>query len=323
MSEADKPGFGKSGGGGSSAGGSSAAKAGGASLLSAEAAARVKHLELFARTRVESHFKGGHRSRLKGHSTDFLQHRPYLPGDDIRGLDWRVYARSDRLVIREREEFTTLDVNIVLDCSASMNFGSGAMSKFEFARHCAALLTHLVINQRDRVGIAFASDRVLSFIKPGSGGKHRAEMFRRLVAAAPAGQTDLAACTRELLQFAGRRSLMAFFSDCYQDPAALGRSLGILSRAGHDLIVYQVYDPAEADLPYSGFTLFRDLETGQIDPADPKEIRGAYLDVFRRHTHDLKSIATSYGVEFHPLPVTDDWEAAMAQLLHERATLGA
>src|SRR5580704_6236635 len=96
-------------------------------LLSADAAARVKHLEIFARTRVESHFKGAHRSRLKGHSTDFLQHRPYLPGDDIRALDWRVFARTDRLVIREREEFTTLDVNIVLDCSSSMSFGSSGM----------------------------------------------------------------------------------------------------------------------------------------------------------------------------------------------------
>src|SRR5580700_8618278 len=176
MSENDRPSAGKSSGGKSSA-----AKAGTTQLLSAEAAARVKHLELFARTRVESHFKGGHRSRLKGHSTDFLQHRPYLPGDDIRGLDWRVYARSDRLVIREREEFTTLDVNLVLDCSASMNFGSGAMSKWEFTRHCAALLTYLVVNQRDRVSIAFASDRVHSFAKPGSGGKHMAEVFRQLV----------------------------------------------------------------------------------------------------------------------------------------------
>jgi len=292
----------------------------GETLLSAEAAARVKHLELFARSRVESHFKGAHRSRLKGHSTDFLQHRPYLPGDDIRGLDWRVYARSDRLVIREREEFTTLDVNIILDCSGSMNFGSGAMTKFDFARHCAALLTHLVISQRDRVGIAFASDRVLSFVKPGAGGKHRAEMFRQLLAREPAGETDLSACTRQLLQFAAKRSLFVFFSDCYQDPAALGRSLGILSRAGHDLIVYQVFDPAEADLPYNGYTLFRDVENGQIDPADPKEIRSAYREVFRRHTRDLKSIAMSYGVEFHAIAVTDDWDTAMAQLLHERAT---
>jgi uncharacterized protein (DUF58 family) len=289
-------------------------------LLSPEAAARVKHLELFARSRVESHFKGTHRSRLKGHSTDFLQHRPYLPGDDIRALDWRVYARSDRLVVREREEYTTLDVNLVLDCSASMNFGSGTLSKWEFARHCAALLTYLVVNQRDRVSIAFASDHVLSFAMPGSGGKHMAELFRQLLAREPAGQTDLAACTRELLQFARKRSLFIFFSDCYQDPAELGRSLGILSRAGHDLIVYQVHDPAEADLPYTGFTLFRDVETGQIDAADPKEIRAAYQKVFHQHTRELKSIALSYGVEFRPLPVTDNWETAMAQLLHERAT---
>ena len=293
-------------------------------LLSAEAAARcVKHLELFARSRVESHYKGAHRSRLKGHSTDFLQHRQYLPGDDIRTLDWRVYARSDRLVIREREEFTTLDVNIILDCSASMNFGSGAMTKFEFARHCAALLTHLVVSQRDRVGIAFASDRVLSFTKPGSGGKHRAEMFRQLLAREPAGQTDLAACTRELLQYARKRSLFIFFSDCYQDPAALGRSLGILSRAGHDLIVYQIFDPAEADLPYTGFTLFRDMENGQTDAAGPEgNFAPPIRRVFRiRHTRDLKSIAMSYGVEFRTLAVTENWEAALAQLLHERATL--
>ena len=290
-------------------------------LLSVEAAARVKHLELFARSRVESHFKGGHRSRLKGHSTDFLQHRPYLPGDDIRALDWRVYARSDRLVIREREEFTTLDVNIVLDCSASMAYGSGEMTKFEFARHCAALVTYLVVNQRDRVGVTFASNRVLSFIKPGSGGKHLAEMYRQLLTHEPAGETDLAACTKQLLGFVNKRSLFILFSDCYQDPAALGKSLGILSQAGHDIIVYQTFDPAESELPFAGFTLFRDLENGQIDPADPQEVRAAYTEVFRKHTRDLKTLTPSYGIEFHPLPVTADWEAALAQLLHERASM--
>jgi uncharacterized protein (DUF58 family) len=290
-------------------------------LLSAEAAARVKRLELFARSRVENHLKGAHRSRLKGHSTDFLQHRAYLPGDDIRALDWRVYARSDRLVIREREEFTALDVNIVIDCSASMNFGSGEMTKFEFARHCAALLAYLVVNQRDRVGVAFASDRITQFVKVAGGNKHLAEVFRQLLACEPAGETDLSACTRQLLQFAGKKSLFIFFSDCYQDPAALGRSLGILSRAGHDLIVYQIYDPAEADLPYSGFTLFRDVENNRIDPADPQEIRAAYVEAFRKHARDLKSIAMSFGVEFRPLPVTADWESALAQLLHERAAL--
>lgn len=289
-------------------------------LLSVEAASRVKHLELFARTRVESHFKGAHRSRQKGHSTDFLQHRQYLPGDDIRALDWRVYARSDRLVIREREEFTTLDVHIVLDCSASMAYGSAVMTKFEFARHCAALVSYLVVNQRDRVGVSFASDRLLSFVKPGSGGKHLAEIYRQLVTQSPAGQTDLAVCTKQLLQFVNKRSLFIVFSDCYQDPQALGKSLGILSRAGHDLIVYQVFDPAEADLPFAGFTLFRDLENGQLDPADPQEVRAAYAEVFRRHSRELKALTTGFGIEFHQLPVTADWEAALAQLLHERAT---
>lgn len=288
-------------------------------LLSADAAARVKKLELFARTRVENHFKGGHRSRLKGQSTDFFQHRPYLPGDDIRSLDWRVFARSDRLVVREREEYTSLDVQVVLDCSASMRFGSGAMTKFDFARHCAALLSYLVVNQRDRIGMALASNKLRLIARPGGGAKHMAELFHQLATSQPDGDTDIGACARELLQFVKRRSLIIFLSDCYQDPQALGKSLGILSRAGHDLIVYQVYDPAEADLPYSGYTLFRDVETGSIDPADPKEICSAYLEVFHRHLRDLKAISASYGIEFHSLPVTEDWEVAIAQLLHERA----
>jgi len=287
-------------------------------LLTAEAAARAKELEFFARTRVEGFLKGQNWSRRKGASTEFLQHRAYMPGDDLRRLDWRVFARTDRLVTREYEEFTNLDAVLALDTSGSMGYAGEAMSKIEFARHCAAMLAYLLNLQNDRFGFAALSARVTDFLAPSNGKRHLAELFRRMVSAAPAGETDMGACGAELLRRAGRKSVFVVFSDCFQEPAGLCRGLGMLRQQGHDVLVLHVFDPSETDLVFPGFTLFRDLETGQLDGADPMELREAYRDVCRAHSQALKDGLNSYGVEFAPLPVTAEWDVALAELLMRR-----
>ena len=297
-------------------------------LLPATAAARAKQLELFARTRVEGFLRGDNLSKLKGSSTDFLHHRAYIPGDDIRRLDWRVFARSDRLVTREYEKHTNLNVILAVDYSGSMGYeggapaGSGApqgMGKIDFVRHCAAMLAYLLNLQKDRFALAALAQHVVRFVKPAKGRRHMAEVFRELAGRSPEGQTDLAACVTQLAHRVRRKSVFVFLSDCYQDPESLAKALGSLRLAGHDVVLYQVYDPAELDLPFVGFTLFRDLETGQVDPADPLEIRAAYQDVFRQHVLALADGANRFGVEFHSLPTSPDWDVVLAKLLHARA----
>ena len=290
-------------------------------LLTPHAAALVKELEFFARTRVEGFLKSNNRSKRKGQSAEFMQHRQYMPGDDLRSLDWRVFARSDRLVTREYEEYTNLDVVIVLDASGSMGYGTLELNKIEFCRRCAAMICYLLLGQRDAFGLTILRDRVAQYLRPQSSRKHLVEVLRQLVEAQPTGLTDFAVGVEQLLNQVRRRSVFVFFSDCYQDPDPLTKALGMLAVRGHDVVLYQVYDPAEAELPFAGFTLFRDLEGEGLDAVDPLEIRRAYRDVFAEHTLRIKEGTSRFGTEFHLIPVSGDWDEVLAGLLRERLRL--
>lgn len=290
-------------------------------LLTPHAAALVKELEFFARTRVEGFLKSNNRSKRKGQSTEFMQHRQYLPGDDLRRLDWRVFARSDRLVTREYEEYTNLDVVIGLDASGSMGYGTLELNKIEFCRRCAAMLCYLLLGQGDAFGLTILRDRVARYLRPQSSRKHLVEVLRQLVEAQPTGLTDFAGGVEQLLNQVRRRSVFVFFSDCYQDPDPLTKALGMLAVRGHDVVLYQVYDPAEAELPFAGFTLFRDLEGEGLDAVDPLEIRRAYRDVFAEHTLRIKEGTSRFGTEFHSIPVSGAWDEVLAGLLRERLRL--
>jgi len=290
-----------------------------AELLPAGAAARAKQLEFLARTRVEGFLKSVNRSRRQGSSTDFLHHREYMPGDDIRRLDWRVFGRTDRLVTREYEEYTNLDVVLALDYSGSMGYRGDLGEKIDFVRHCAAMLAYLLNLQKDRFALAALAGSLVRFVRPATGRKHLAEVFRQMVELSPEGETDFPTCVRELARQIRRKEVFVCFSDCYQDPASLTKAIGTLRLMGHDVVLYQVFDPAEMDLPFAGFTLFRDLETGQVDAADPIEIRSAYQDVFLTHVEQLRHGTSASGIEFHSLPVSSDWDVVLARLLRERA----
>jgi uncharacterized protein (DUF58 family) len=287
-------------------------------LLSPGAAARVRELELFARTRVEGFLKGPNRSRFKGISAEFLQHRAYVPGDDPRRLDWRVLARTDRLVTREFEEFTNADVVLALDFSGSMGWTHEPMAKGDFMLHCAAMLAWLCNSQNDRFAVAACGPALTAWLPPGSGKKHLASAFHLLVNQPFQGEARLSHCVALLLRQLSRRSIVILLSDCYEEPEPLCAALGQLVARGHDVIVYQTVHPNEQDLEFSGFTLFRDLETGRTDGADPAEIRAAYRDVVREHRLALHNGTARHGIEFRELPVTADWDAALAALLHAR-----
>lgn len=290
-------------------------------LLTPEAVARVKHLEFFARTRVEGFLTGANRSRMKGVSPEFLQHRKYMPGDDLRRLDWRVFGRTNRLVTREFEEFTNLDVVLALDFSGSMGYGLTPMSKMDFALHCAALLAYLLHLRHDRFALAACTDVVGSYLPLGSGRKHLAAIFRQLASLPIDGETRLERCATQLLQRLKRRSSIVIFSDCYEDPEPLTSAVGQLALRGHDVILYQVVHESEKELNFTGFTLFRDLETGQIDAADPLEIAAAYRDVVAEHRRELETGAARFGVEFRQVTVTEHWDFVLAALLDARKSL--
>ncbi|MDA0839415.1 MAG: DUF58 domain-containing protein [Planctomycetota bacterium] len=290
-----------------------------AQLLTSSAVARIKQLEIFARKRIDGYLKGANRSRAKGISTEFMQHREYQHGDDLRHLDWKVFARTDRLVTRVFEEFTNLDAILVVDFSGSMEFGERPMSKVEFALHCSAMLGYLCFLGQNRFGLASCAESITDFLPPKMGNRHLAEFYRKLVEMNVRGETDLKGCAMSLTNHVRRRSLIIAISDCYEDPEALTHALGQLVLRGHDVILYQIVHEDEQELTQTSFTLYRDMETGQMDGADPLEIRDAYRDVAFEHGRKLSDGATRLGIEYHQLTVTEDWDRVLALLLHKRA----
>lgn len=287
-------------------------------LLSPAIATRARDLEFFARTRVEGFLKSINASRLRGASTDFLQHRQYLPGDDLRNLDWRIFARSDRLVTREYEEYTNLDVMLMIDASGSMGYGSGESSKLDVAVRAAAMLAYILQRQKDRFGLAVLAQGLDDYLPPGGSRRHMGEICRRMAAIEPGGETALESGLTQLMQRRRRRGVCVLFSDGYQDPETLVQTLGTLTLRGHDVIFYQICDPDEDDLPFTGYTLFRDLETGQLDGADPLAIAAAFRDVAKRHSQALRDGAARFGIECSRLPATRDWDNVLATLLRGR-----
>ena len=288
-------------------------------ILTTSAAARARQLEFLARRTVGGFLKGQNRSKLKGVSPEFLQHRMYMPGDDLRMLDWRILARTDRLVTREQQEFTNLDALLVLDGSGSMAYGREGLTKLEFAARCIAMLAYLFTLQNDRSGLAVFGHRLDLFLPAGSGRKHLGEMYRRLSAVTGTGETDMVGCAQFLLRQVTRRSVLLLFSDGYQDPATLVRGLSMLALKGHEILFFQVYEPSETDLDFVGFTQFLDLENNQIDAADPVEIRAAYRDVFLEHQQRLRDGLLRAGIQFYALPVQADYDLALAQIVREHA----
>jgi len=292
-----------------------------ASLLSGEMVERIKRLELFCRLRVEGSRAGENRSKLTGFSTDFLQHRQYFPGDNLRYLDWRVMARTDRLVVRQHEEVTNAEVAILLDTSGSMAFAGEGMSKLEFATRCAALLTYLAYLQGDSFSLYLFDETAADHVRRGSGRRHLQRVFEKLVSVGPRGETRFAECFREVEARLVRRGLVAVLSDFMAEPEPLAKSLGRLRMRGHDVIAFQVFDPDEREMDFVDFTRFHDLEDGSVLAADPLLIQAEYRRQFDRHQLMLKEHCLAHAVDHVVLPVAAEYDEVIGDYLRRRAAL--
>ncbi|HRH97721.1 MAG TPA: DUF58 domain-containing protein, partial [Prosthecobacter sp.] len=241
-------------------------------ILHAEDITSLQHLQLFARTVVEGFTTGHHTSPHKGFSVEFRQHRPYVQGDEIRRLDWKVFGRSDRFYIREYDEETNLRATIVLDASGSMNYrGSKGILKFDYARKLAASLAYLLMSQQDAVGLVTFDSKVRDIISCRTKITHLHLMLEAMVKTTPGKDTSLAPVIESLAQRLKRRGLVILISDFFDDPAALLQSIGVLRKKGHEVIALQLWDRDEIDFPFGNWTRFENLENDDdfllLDPA--------------------------------------------------------
>ncbi|HEY7396418.1 MAG TPA: DUF58 domain-containing protein [Gemmatimonadaceae bacterium] len=267
------------------------------SFLDPSVLARIGNLELLARSVVEGFINGLHKSPHLGASTDFAQHRGYMPGDDIRRIDWRLWARSDRYYLKEFEAETNTNFSVILDVSPSMRYGAipedNRVSKLTYACYLAACLTYFSSLQRDRVGMATIDHDVVEYVPPSA--KHlrlvlhaldRIERAGRDGKSEP-GKSTLGEPLRKLSDTLRRRSIVVLISDFYEDPESVMQALAYVRGRGNDLIVFHVLDPREIDFSFADASNFIDMETGVKMPVIPEYLRQQYRELVKAHSEGL------------------------------------
>jgi uncharacterized protein (DUF58 family) len=284
--------------------------------------AKLGNLELISRTVVDGFLSGKHRSTHKGGCTDFAEFRPYARGDDLRLLDWRHYAKSDRYYVKRYDDETNLQAMLVVDASGSMDFGMSTVSKWRYAQMAAASLAHLLLRQRDSVGLAIADNSsLLDFLKPQPRSSHLARMLDLLGRRRPGGPSALADVLSPLMGRLKRRGMVVLLSDCFGDVDALKKSLEQYRFFGHDVIVCQILAPEELTFPFRREAFFQDLELQGRLQINPNTIRKAYLKEFQAFMDRLRAAMTDIGVDLMTFSTADDLGEILAYHLHRRAAM--
>jgi uncharacterized protein (DUF58 family) len=289
-----------------------------ARLVSPESLAKLHHLEVAARIVVEGLQTGAHRSPHKGHSVDFADHRPYVPGDDLRHLDWKVLGRSDRLVLKRYEAETDLACELAIDGSASMSYQGerSSMSKYRYASILAATMAHLVLGQQDRVGLMLFSEQAVREIPAARQGQLE-RVCHALEAHTPAGGTDPRKGLEHLNAPSVPKGLVVFISDFLADTDSIARAVDRLAHRGHDVALVWVLDPDEVDLGVATVSRFEGLESEGTVTVEPRALRQAYAEQVAAHRLALEKLSRSRRLAFIECTTADPLHIPMNRLLVE------
>lgn len=265
--------------------------------IDAETVLRIESLDLRARIVVEGFLSGLHRSPYHGFSVEFSEYRPYAPGDDLRYLDWKLLARSDRRYIKRFEDETNVRVQLLVDLSSSMAFGSGRSPKSEYAVTLAATIARFLSSQRDAVGLVTFDEDIVDYIPP----RHRPGHLQRLMLAlerSTAGQhTGLVRALEHVAELVKKRGVVVLISDLLAPLNGLDAALGQLRARGHEVILFRVLDPAEIDFPFDQAARFEDLETGGSFYVDPAQAGDEYRARFAEHQRGLEELCNGHGAD--------------------------
>ncbi len=284
---------------------------------------QIGHLELLSRGVVDGLLAGKHRSTHKGGCCEFAQHRSYAPGDEVRLIDWHVYARNDRYFIRQYEEETNLQACLALDTSGSMKFGLSTVSKLDYARRAAACVARLLLHQRDAVGAAVLHEQSAAFVPPRQNASHLQAILFALQQATASHGGSLAAQIRSCIPRMRRRGLFVLFSDCFCDLQELGQALRVVRARGHDVLVFQVLAPEEVHFNFRHWSSFQSLESaGHKLNLDPASVRDEYLQRFRAFLEQLEEMVTGLGADYARITTNHDLAEALSYFLRSRRAKG-
>ena len=287
-------------------------------FLHPEAIRRISRLDLRARHIVEGFLSGMHRSPYFGHSVEFRQHREYVPGDDLRHVDWKVWARQDRLTVKQFEEDTNLRCTLMVDLSRSMEYGAGPMNKFEIASTIAASLAWLILHQHDAVGCVTFDEQIRSTVPTRTKRTHLNSIIESLNVQQPKDKTDLSALLKQVAETFPRRGMMVLISDLLSDRESLFRGLRLLRQRGHDVLVLHVMDDDELDFPFSGPTRFEGLESEASLNCNPRALREGYLEALQEFLDEIRHTSAQNGIDYALIRTSDPLDAALASFISAR-----
>jgi len=287
----------------------------GARFVDPAVLARIGNLEMVAKTVVDGLINGTHRSPFFGASVDFAEHRGYVAGDDIRRVDWRVYARTDKYYIKEFEADSNSNFSVLLDVSKSMSFGE-KISKLDYAKTLAACLTYLANQQRDRVGLVTFDEGIVDHVPPSA--KHMDVVLHTLDRAKAERPGHLVAPIKRLAEHFGRRGIIVVISDFYAEPEEVFDAVGLLRFRGNDVVLFHVLDPQEVDFSFVEPSSFEDLESGDQIPVVPAALAEQYRSLVAAHIEALTTRASQQQIDYMVLNTSQPLDYALFRFLSMR-----
>ena len=291
----------------------------GARFVDPKILARVGNLELLAKTVVDGFINGLHRAPFFGASIDFAEHRPYVAGDDIRRVDWKLWARTDRYYVKQYEADTNTNFTVLFDISRSMRFSSGGVSKLEYGAFLGACLGYLATRQRDRVGIITFDDDIVTHVPPSA--KHFDMVLHTLDRAKADKPGHLSAPLNKMAEHFKRKGILLLISDFYDEPDAILEAIKPLKFLGNDLIVFHVLDPQEINFDYDEASAFEDLESRDQIPVVPQSFREQYRSLIQEHINALRTKFSEQRIDYAVLNTSEPLDRALFSYLSSREKL--
>jgi uncharacterized protein (DUF58 family) len=287
-------------------------------FLDPQAIARISRLDLRARHAVEGFITGMHKSPFFGQSVEFVQHREYVPGDDIRHLDWKVWSRTDHFFLKQFEAETNLRSTLVVDVSESMHYGRGPMTKYEYGCSVAACLAYLLLRQQDSVGLLAFDEGVRQVVPARSSQTHLDALVKAMDVSRPRDKTDVEGVLRRVADSQATRGMIVLVSDLLCDRGDLFRGLDLLSHRRHDILVFHILDDDELEFPFSGTTKFEGMEEQPDLICDPRALRDGYLQALEDYLVEVRRGCARRGIDYALVRTSDYLDAVLAKFLHAR-----
>jgi uncharacterized protein (DUF58 family) len=290
--------------------------------LDPEVISKLSSMDLRARLVVEGFITGLHKSPYHGFSVEFAEHRQYMPGDEIKHVDWKVYGKTNRFYVKQFEEETNLKSYLLVDCSASMSYASSMITKFQYAVYLAGALAYLMIHQRDAVGLVTFDERIRTYMPPKSIISYLNRILLELDRTQSSALTNLSGSLHQMAERIKRRGLIILLSDLLDDPQRVISGLKHFRHRNHEVIIFQILDPMEISFDFSQDAIFRDLESGEKLTTQPRHIHEEYQAIVRRFIDNYKQYCQESKIDLVTLSTNQPYDRALFEYLLKRKRIG-